>query len=74
MSLPQSDDGAPAASYVGGQGSDLVLLHGLGNTWEVWKPVLPALEARHRVIALTLPGHYGGSDRSEERRGGKECW
>ena len=62
MNLPPSDDGAPAASYVGGQGSDLVLLHGLGGTWEVWQPVIPALEARHRVIALTLPGHYGGPD------------
>ncbi|HEV7575227.1 MAG TPA: alpha/beta fold hydrolase [Caldimonas sp.] len=39
-----------------------MLLHGLGNTWEAWKPVIPALEARHRVIALTLPGHYGGPD------------
>ncbi len=55
-----TEAGAPAASHVGGQGSDLVLLHGLGNTWEVWKPIIPALEARHRVIALTLPGHYGG--------------
>jgi pimeloyl-ACP methyl ester carboxylesterase len=49
----------PAPEYVGGQGSTLVLLHGIGATWEVWKPVLPALEARHRVIAMTLPGHYG---------------
>ena len=24
--------------------------------------MLPALEARHRVIALTLPGHHGGPD------------
>ena len=62
MSLPPSDHDAPAASHIGGQGSDLVLLHGLGGTWEMWKPVIPALEARHRVIALTLPGHYGGPD------------
>ena len=62
MAPPPNEVVAPAASHVGGQGSDLVLLHGLGNTWEVWKPVIPALEAHHRVIALTLPGHYGGPD------------
>ncbi len=50
----------PTPEYVGGQGSVLVLLHGIGGTWEVWKPVLKALEAKHRVIAMTLPGHYGG--------------
>jgi pimeloyl-ACP methyl ester carboxylesterase len=60
MSLLPSDHGAPGASHVGGQGSELVLLHGLGGTWEMWLPVIPALEARHRVIALTLPGHHGG--------------
>ena len=55
-------DAAPAASYHAGQGSALVLLHGLGGTWEIWKPVLAALQARHRVIALTLPGHHGGPE------------
>jgi pimeloyl-ACP methyl ester carboxylesterase len=52
----------PSAMHVAGEGSPLVLLHGLGGTWDIWKPVLPALEARHRVIALTLPGHHGGPD------------
>jgi pimeloyl-ACP methyl ester carboxylesterase len=33
-----------------------VLLHGLGLTWRSWKPVLPALERRHEVFALDLPG------------------
>ena len=51
---------APVSMHTGGQGSVLVLLHGIGGTWEIWKPVLPALEARHRVVALTLPGHFGG--------------
>jgi pimeloyl-ACP methyl ester carboxylesterase len=55
-----SNAAAPSAAHVGGQGSTLVLLHGLGGTWEIWRPVLQALEARHRVIALTLPGHHGG--------------
>lgn len=41
-------------------GSPLVLLHGFTGTWRVWKPVLPALEANHDVLAVTLPGHRGG--------------
>lgn len=56
------DPNRPLAAHVGGDGSVLLLLHGIGGTWHVWKPVLPALERRHRVIALTLPGHYGGPD------------
>ncbi|MGQ0528754.1 MAG: alpha/beta fold hydrolase [Panacagrimonas sp.] len=47
-------------SYEGGSGSPLVLLHGLGGTWHIWKPVLALLERRHRVISLTLPSHFGG--------------
>src|SRR3954469_25662697 len=44
----------------GGTGRPMVLLHGLGLTWRSWRPVLPALEARHDVIALDLPG-FGAS-------------
>jgi pimeloyl-ACP methyl ester carboxylesterase len=44
----------------GGSGEPLVLIHGIGSTWRVWKPILPALEARHEVLALSLPG-YGES-------------
>lgn len=51
---------AVGEAYEGGSGSTLVLLHGLGGTWHIWKPVLPLLEKRHRVIAPTLPGHPGG--------------
>ena len=50
------------AGHHGGPGSTLLLLHGLGATCHVWSPVLPALEARHRVIALNLPGHCGGPE------------
>jgi pimeloyl-ACP methyl ester carboxylesterase len=44
----------------GGAGTPLVLLHGFSDTWRAWEPVLPALERRHEVLALTLPGHAGG--------------
>ena len=51
---------AMSSSYTGGQGTPVVLLHGLTATWRVWAPVLPHLEARHAVFAPTLPGHCGG--------------
>lgn len=57
---PTSQFARPSALHDAGQGSALVLLHGLGGNWEVWRPVLAALERQHRVIALTLPGHSGG--------------
>jgi pimeloyl-ACP methyl ester carboxylesterase len=37
-----------------------VCLHGFTDTWRTWELVLPALERRHDVLALTLPGHAGG--------------
>ena len=39
-----------------GTGPALVLLHGLGGNWQSWIATLPALSARHRVIAVDLPG------------------
>jgi pimeloyl-ACP methyl ester carboxylesterase len=30
------------------------------DTWRTWEVVLPLLERRHDVLALTLPGHAGG--------------
>ena len=44
----------------GGAGPPLLLLHGLGLSWRSWLPVLDALEARHEVLALDLPG-FGAS-------------
>ena len=43
-----------------GEGEPLVAIHGIGSCWQVWNPVLPALEERHDVLALSLPG-YGQS-------------
>lgn len=47
-------------SHRGGDGEPLLLLHGFTDTWRTWEPVLPALEARHDVLAPTLAGHAGG--------------
>ena len=43
-----------------GSGPPLVCLHGFTDTWRTWQLVLPALEARHDVLAVTLAGHAGG--------------
>jgi len=56
----QPDGQRHGDAYVGGSGTPLVLLHGLGGTWHIWKPVLALLEEHHQVIAPTLPGHHGG--------------
>jgi pimeloyl-ACP methyl ester carboxylesterase len=47
-------------SHRGGAGPPLVLVHGFLDTWRVWELVLPALERRHEVLAVTLAGHAGG--------------
>jgi pimeloyl-ACP methyl ester carboxylesterase len=47
-------------SHRGGAGPPMVCLHGFLDTWRIWELVLPALERRHDVLALTLAGHAGG--------------
>jgi pimeloyl-ACP methyl ester carboxylesterase len=57
-SRPLGPPGTPC--HEGGDGSPLLLLHGVGGTWRAWRPVLPGLERLHHVIAPTLLGHDGG--------------
>jgi pimeloyl-ACP methyl ester carboxylesterase len=38
----------------------MVCLHGFTDTWRTWELVLPKLERRHDVLAVTLAGHAGG--------------
>ena len=52
--------------YRGGSGEPLVLLHGFTDTWRTWELVLPALEVRHDVLAVTLAGHAGGPEIDRE--------
>jgi pimeloyl-ACP methyl ester carboxylesterase len=49
------------AAHRAGSGPPLVCLHGFTDTWRTWELVLPALQRHHDVLALTLPGHAGGS-------------
>ena len=37
-----------------------MLLHGFSACADTWRPILPALQRRHEVIALTFHGHMGG--------------
>lgn len=48
-----------------GEGPPLLLLHGLGESIFTWREILPALAARHRVIALDLKG-FGNSDKPDD--------
>lgn len=50
----------PLNQHRGGSGEPLVLIHGIGSSWEAWLPVLPGLEAHHDVLAIDLPG-FGDS-------------
>ena len=40
-----------------GEGAQLLLIHGLGGTWQSWSTILPALSEAREVIAIDLPGH-----------------
>jgi len=43
-----------------GEGPAVVLVHGLGGSWQTWLKNIPVLATEHRVIAVDLPG-FGAS-------------
>lgn len=42
--------------HCAGTGDPLLLIHGLGLARRCWRPILPALERGHHVVAVDLPG------------------
>ncbi|MBX7078540.1 MAG: alpha/beta fold hydrolase [Nannocystaceae bacterium] len=59
-SIAVHDSGAPANAPADAR--TLVLVHGLGSSMPAWSENLAALSARHRVVAIDLPG-YGKSSK-----------
>ena len=51
--------------YVGGEGSPVVFVHGLGGRASNWRPLITGLIPKHRVYAPDLLG-YGDSDKPED--------
>ena len=49
-----------------GSGPPLVLIHGIGSQWQMWRPVLDRLTPEREVVALDLPG-FGDSDEHRAR-------
>jgi pimeloyl-ACP methyl ester carboxylesterase len=60
--------GRPLSCVVAGSGPVLLLIHGMGGTFENWQAVIEPLARRHTVVAPDLPGHGrsapGGGDYS----------
>lgn len=46
--------------YRTGTGAPLVLIHGIGSQWQMWRPVLGRLAQERDVLAIDLPG-FGAS-------------
>jgi len=60
--------GRPVTYAEAGEGPVLLLIHGMGGTFENWREVIEPLASHHTVIAPDLPGHGasapGGGDYS----------
>ena len=64
--------GAVTLRYLeGGEGPPVCLIHGRGHAATMWLPFLTALAARHRVIAVDLPG-FGHASSAPFHDGGAE--
>ncbi|MEA9357336.1 alpha/beta hydrolase [Bacteriovorax sp. PP10] len=47
----------PAMNYIQmGKGKPLLLIHGLGGSFQSWNPIATALASHRKVIAIDLPG------------------
>jgi pimeloyl-ACP methyl ester carboxylesterase len=55
-------DGVTIAYDVRGEGSDVVLVHGITDDRATWGPVADLFAVDHRVIRLDLRGHGGSGD------------
>ena len=49
-------DGAAMHYLAAGSGEPLILIHGFAETSEAWRPAIPALARRFRILAPDLPG------------------
>ena len=47
-----------------GEGTPIVLLHGIPESWQCWKHQIPSLSKQFRVIAIDLKG-YGKSGKED---------
>ena len=62
MGTVRTPDGEHLGFEQGGEGRDLVLVHGITESRRAWDPVLADLESRWRVTAVDVRGH-GESER-----------
>lgn len=60
-------DGHRIAYREAGQGPAVLLVHGWPTSSYLWRNVMPAVAARHRVVALDLPG-FGASGKPTDVR------
>ncbi|HEY4894775.1 MAG TPA: alpha/beta fold hydrolase, partial [Solirubrobacteraceae bacterium] len=49
--------GRPVTYAQAGSGPVLLLIHGMGGTFENWQAVIEPLARAHTVVAPDLPGH-----------------
>lgn len=59
-------NGVRLHSFIGGQGSPVVLLHGYAETSHMWLPIMPELAKNHTVI---VPDLRGAGDSSKPESG-----
>jgi pimeloyl-ACP methyl ester carboxylesterase len=56
--MPKFDAAVGTISYIeAGSGRPLLLLHGAGNSVDMWREVIPLVTDDYRVIAADFPGH-----------------